>query len=147
MWTFSITTTLQSVHGALQDSSGATTGKESICQCTRRKRRGFDPWVRRAPREGNGNPHQYSCLGNPMDRGAWRATVHGVAESDATEHARCIVPRVLVISCHASASFGVFAGRESGIHGFSRHDTSFFSVPNLLLSLAHTHTHALTISS
>ena len=31
------------------------------------------------PREGNENPFQYSCLGNPMDRGAWRATVHGVA--------------------------------------------------------------------
>ena len=31
--------------------------------------------------EGNGNPLQYSCLGNPMDRGAWRATVHGVARS------------------------------------------------------------------
>ena len=28
--------------------------------------------------KGNGNPLQYSCLGNPMDRGAWRATVHGV---------------------------------------------------------------------
>ena len=32
-------------------------------------------------REGNGNPLQYSCLENPMDRGAWRATVHGVAKS------------------------------------------------------------------
>ena len=31
--------------------------------------------------EGNGNPLQYSCLENPMDRGAWRATVHGVAKS------------------------------------------------------------------
>ena len=33
------------------------------------------------PGEGNGNPLQYSCLGNPMDRGAWWATVHGVAKS------------------------------------------------------------------
>ena len=32
----------------------------------------------RSPGEGNGNPLQYSCLGNPMDRGAWRTTVHGV---------------------------------------------------------------------
>ena len=39
----------------------------------------------RAPGDGNGNPFQYSCLGNPIDRGAWRATVHGVAESDMTE--------------------------------------------------------------
>ena len=35
----------------------------------------------RSPGEGNGNPFQYSCLGNPMDRGAWRAMVHGVANS------------------------------------------------------------------
>ena len=36
---------------------------------------------RRSPREGNGNPLQYSCLQNPMDRGAWRARVHEVAKS------------------------------------------------------------------
>ena len=39
----------------------------------------------RSPGEGNGNPRQYSCLGNPMDTGAWQATVHRVAkESDTT---------------------------------------------------------------
>ena len=35
----------------------------------------------RFPGEGNGNPFQYSCLGNPMDRGAWWVTVHGIAKS------------------------------------------------------------------
>ena len=36
--------------------------------------------LRRSPGEGNGYPLQYSCLGNPMDRGAWRATVHGATK-------------------------------------------------------------------
>ena len=35
----------------------------------------------RSPGQGNGNPFQYSCLENPMDRGAWWATVHGVTKS------------------------------------------------------------------
>ena len=39
----------------------------------------------RSPGVGNSNPSQYSCLENPMDRGAWKATVHGVIESDMTE--------------------------------------------------------------
>ena len=39
------------------------------------------PGLGRSPGEGNGNPLQYSCLENPMDRGAWWATVHGVAKS------------------------------------------------------------------
>ena len=40
---------------------------------------GFIPVLERSPGEGNGNPLRYSCLGNPMDRGAWRTTVYGVA--------------------------------------------------------------------
>ena len=39
------------------------------------------PGLGRSPGEGNGNPFQYSCLGNPMNRGAWWATVHGVEKS------------------------------------------------------------------
>ena len=42
---------------------------------------GTIPGSERSPGGGNGNPLQYSCLENPMDRGAWWATVHGVAES------------------------------------------------------------------
>ena len=47
---------------------------------------GSIPELGRSPGGGNSNPFQYSCLGNPMDRGAWGSTVHGVAkELDMTE--------------------------------------------------------------
>ena len=47
---------------------------------------GLIPESGRSPGEGNGNPLQHSCLENPMDRGVWWATVHGVTkESDMTE--------------------------------------------------------------
>ena len=49
------------------------------------------PGSRRFPGERNGNPLQYSCLGNPMDRGALRATVHGIAES--------ILGYIFLLSC------------------------------------------------
>ena len=42
---------------------------------------GSIPGLGKSPGEGNGHPLQYSCLENPMDRGAWWATVHGVAKS------------------------------------------------------------------
>ena len=42
---------------------------------------GSIPGLGRSPGEGNGNPLQYWCLENPMDRGAWQATVHGVTKS------------------------------------------------------------------
>ena len=53
---------------------GGSDSKESACSA-----RDMGP----IPGEGNGNPLQYSCLENPMDRGAWRATGHGVAKSRA----------------------------------------------------------------
>ena len=58
---------------------GSSDGKESACNPGNL---GLIPGLGRSPGEGNGYPLQYSCLENPMDRGAWRATVHGVAESD-----------------------------------------------------------------
>jgi len=53
-------------------------GKESACNAGDL---GLIPGSGRSPGEGNGNLLQYSCLENPMDRGAWQATVHGVAKS------------------------------------------------------------------
>ena len=52
--------------------------KESTCQAGDES---SIPGSGRSPGERNGNPLQYSCLDNPMDRGAWQATVHGVAKS------------------------------------------------------------------
>ena len=52
-------------------------GKESTCQCRRLE---FDSWVRKISWR-NSNPLQYSCLGNPMNRGVWWATIHGVTKS------------------------------------------------------------------
>ena len=52
-------------------------GKESTCQCRRHR---FDLWVTKISREGNGNPCQYSCFGNPMNSGTWQAIVYGVTK-------------------------------------------------------------------
>ena len=60
---------------------GDSSGKEAACQCRRHKRHGLDPWVGKIPGEENGNLLQYFCLENPMDRGAWWATVHRVSKS------------------------------------------------------------------
>ena len=57
---------------------GGSDGKESACNAGDL---GSIHGSGRSPGEGNGNPFQYSCLGNPIDRGAWWATVHGVAKS------------------------------------------------------------------
>ena len=54
---------------------GGSDGKESACHAGDP---GLIPGLGRSPGEWNGYPLQYSCLENPMDRGAWQATVHGV---------------------------------------------------------------------
>ena len=60
--------------------SGGSDGKESACHAGDP---GSIPASGRSPGKGKGYPLHYSCLGNPMDRGAWWATVHGVTKSQA----------------------------------------------------------------
>ena len=57
---------------------GGSVGQESACNA---EDLGLIPESGRSSEEGNGNLLQYSCLENPMDRGAWQATVHGVTNS------------------------------------------------------------------
>jgi len=57
---------------------GSSDSKESACNLGDL---GSIPGLGRSPGAGHGNPLQYSCLENSMDRGAWQATVHGVAKS------------------------------------------------------------------
>ena len=69
---------------SLNKSSGfpdGSAGKESTCNARDTRDTSLFPGLGRSPGEGNGNPLQYSCLENSMDRGAWQATVHGVAKS------------------------------------------------------------------
>ena len=56
-------------------------GKESACQAGDTEDTVLIPGLGRSPGEGNGNPLSYSSLGNPMDRGAWQATVPGVTKT------------------------------------------------------------------
>ena len=69
---------LRNLHTALCDFPGGTASKESVCNVGDL---GLIPGLGRCPGEGNGNPLQYSCLENSMDRGALWATVHGVTKS------------------------------------------------------------------
>ena len=65
-------------------------GKESTCNAGDTGNMGLIPWSERSPGGGDGNPLQYSCLGNPMGRRAWRCTVHGVhRESEMTDATEC----------------------------------------------------------
>ena len=99
--------------------------------------------------KGIGNPLQYSCLENPMDRGTWRATVHGVAESDTTErwtlslpiYLTCFspppTPSLLATTCLISVSVTLFCCVYSFINVLGstcKWNMWYLSVSDLILS-------------
>ena len=65
-------------HTELYTNPGSPNGSVVKNLSAKARDAGLIPGLGRSPGEGNGNLLQYSCLGNPMDRGAWQATVHGV---------------------------------------------------------------------
>ena len=75
--------------------------KESACSEGDTGGTDLIPGLRRSPGGGNGNPLQYSCLENPMDRGAWWAAVHGVSKESDTTEATTHTPHVQGISISA----------------------------------------------
>ena len=74
---------------------------------------GSIPASGRAPGEGNGNPFQCSCLGNPMDRGGWQATVHGVCITTKPKLAICICSICMLGSYNQSSLSPVSAQRRA----------------------------------
>ena len=90
---FSYTTPLHSYLPLDLWASLTSVGKESACNA---RDLGLIPGSGRSPGEENVNPLQYSCLENPMDRGAWQTTVHGVSKtqtrlSDQAQHSTAAV--------------------------------------------------------
>ena len=99
---------------------GGSDGKESTCKA---QDPGSISGSGRSPRRGNGNPLQSSCLGNPLDRGAWWATVHGVARGQTQlgsgAHPHSIDPALIQEPCiHTKplrcsvSSINVFKGEK-----------------------------------
>ena len=113
-------------------------GKESACQCKRPRDVDSIPRSERSPGEGNGNPPQYSCLENSMYRGAWRATVHGVAKSQTW---------LKQLSTHAcTAALNMPANLENSAMTTGLEKVSFHSNPKerqcqRMLKLSHNCTH------
>ena len=83
MWTISLYLKYDHLWRILENQPGfpsGTSGKEHTCQC-RRRDMGLIPGSGRSPGGEHGNPLQYSCLKNLMDRGTWWATIHRVTKS------------------------------------------------------------------
>ena len=101
---------------------------------------GLVPGLRRSPGVGNGNPLQYSCLGNPMDRGSWWATALGVPKGSAT-----LIPSHIHKHTHIQHThLPVHTPRtQPHTHCIKHHNppTPSIHTPHCTRAHAHTHTH------
>ena len=96
----------------MKDFPGGSDSKVPVCNAADL---GLFPGLGRSPGEGNGTPLQYSCLENPMDRGAWWATVHEFAKSwtqlrDSTfflSHYEKVVCNLCILKSNLSPSLGI----------------------------------------
>ena len=110
--------------------SGGTSGKESACQCRRRRRHRFNPWVRKISGSRKWQHTQYSCLENFMDRGAWSTTVHGGRkELDMTEQ--------LSTHTYTQSILFLFSFAFPSCYDVEHHSTCLFAVcvPSLVRCL------------
>ena len=105
------------------DFPGGSDGKASACNAGDL---GSTPGLGRSPGEGNGNALQYSRLENPMDRGAWWATVHGVKKSRTRLSDFTINIHISWCGCMFSFLWDKYLGEEWLEHRFNWH----FSSPN-----------------
>ena len=108
-------------------------GKESACNAGDAGDVGSIPGSRKSPGEENGNPVQYSCLKNPIGKGAWQATVQGDTESETSEQAHML--KTLLYLC--SSLLILLSFSEKWIFGFSslESDTLVLSGPQILVGL------------
>ena len=77
---------------------------------------GSIPGPGKSPGEGNGNPHQYACLVNPMDRGAWWATVHSISKSQTQLKQLSMYAQLIRTYCtgnYSQYSVITYVGKES----------------------------------
>ena len=88
---------------------GSSAGKESTSNAGDP---GLIPGVGRSPEGGHCHPPKYSCLGNPMDTGAWRATVHGTAESNTTEQLSTYPLHACLFICRVRGDGGTYWNRR-----------------------------------
>ena len=104
-------------------ASQGLSGKESACQCRSHRRLGLITGSGRFPWGRHGNPLQYSCPTNSMDRGVWQATVHGGhKESDMTEqHPQGCTPQNLLhcVRCTVHSKQQAFSVTHINTHVFS----------------------------